>query len=292
MIPFLSLFRQNKINFTVAYCLDHLIINLHNHTKSLQKQYFCNIIVDNPLAIPILRQNHIAYDNLIWRVRGLMPEEMLLRHPFIGRIYKIKLDFLEMKYINYCNKLWLVSSKMKEFYTQKYGINDKDKLKVIPNTYMRNAYESLYNTNFREGICYSGGISKWQQTSQINTLFNFLREQNIPVECFVPSKMLIKGQAIFKNIPVHSLSPYTLLNSLAKFRAGIIIREPNIVNAVASPFKIADYLASGLKVFMTEGIGDWQNICKKYPSIFLIQSYKKIQEKPYQVLESIRYFIF
>jgi len=44
---------------------------------------------------------------------------------------------------------------------------------------------------------------------------------------------------------------------LAAADVGLLLREPCLVNRVASPVKFAEYLAAGLPVLLTEQIGDY-----------------------------------
>ncbi len=45
---------------------------------------------------------------------------------------------------------------------------------------------------------------------------------------------------------------------------GVILRKQDIVSRVSSPIKFAEYLSAGLPVILREGIGDTEQIIKKY----------------------------
>jgi hypothetical protein len=56
----------------------------------------------------------------------------------------------------------------------------------------------------------------------------------------------------------------------SKYHYCFLLRENNIVNKVASPTKYGEYLRCGVKLIMTEGIGDFSGLTKsKYFGIVL-----------------------
>jgi glycosyltransferase involved in cell wall biosynthesis len=59
-------------------------------------------------------------------------------------------------------------------------------------------------------------------------------------------------------VPHHEVPRY-----LAAGDIGLLLREPSLVNAVASPVKFAEYLAAGLPVVLTEGIGDYSDLAMR-----------------------------
>jgi len=51
-------------------------------------------------------------------------------------------------------------------------------------------------------------------------------------------------------------------NMLSAGDMGVLIRDRCLVNQVASPVKFGEYLAAGLSVLMTEGIGDFSELAR------------------------------
>jgi glycosyltransferase involved in cell wall biosynthesis len=45
---------------------------------------------------------------------------------------------------------------------------------------------------------------------------------------------------------------------------GVSLRKPDMVSRVSAPIKFAEYLSAGLPVILHEGIGDTEQIIKKY----------------------------
>jgi glycosyltransferase involved in cell wall biosynthesis len=53
---------------------------------------------------------------------------------------------------------------------------------------------------------------------------------------------------------------------------GILIRPNSITNSVASPVKFAEYLASGLQVLISDGIGDFSEFVVREKIGYLINN--------------------
>jgi len=45
---------------------------------------------------------------------------------------------------------------------------------------------------------------------------------------------------------------------------GFLLRERSLANAVAAPTKFAEYLAAGLKVLISPGVGDYSDLVEKH----------------------------
>jgi hypothetical protein len=68
-------------------------------------------------------------------------------------------------------------------------------------------------------------------------------------------RRLVRAAGI-RDAIVLTLSPEETRRTLPAFDAAFLLREPSVVNRVASPVKFAEYLHAGLPVVLTEGIGD------------------------------------
>jgi hypothetical protein len=62
---------------------------------------------------------------------------------------------------------------------------------------------------------------------------------------------------------------------------GILIREKSITNQVASPVKFAEYLACGLQVLISEGIGDFTDFVKQLNCGHVFNENLKIEPIPF-----------
>jgi glycosyltransferase involved in cell wall biosynthesis len=80
---------------------------------------------------------------------------------------------------------------------------------------------------------------------------------------------------------------HNVSNYLRSANVGILFREKSIINEVCSPVKFAEYLASGIPVILTEGIGDTAEIVKsnKVGVIINFESRKNIESAIEQLIE-------
>jgi hypothetical protein len=60
------------------------------------------------------------------------------------------------------------------------------------------------------------------------------------------------------------LAPDRVADHLAVCDYGLLLREPTITNRVASPTKFAEYLAAGLDVLISPGLGDLSDFVRRH----------------------------
>jgi hypothetical protein len=114
---------------------------------------------------------------------------------------------------------------------------------------------------------FAGGNGKWQQIDKIcefasksiekqeSSVFLFLCPLNENIQ-----ELKDKFPARVFNTLV---SPDLVHTILSKCDYGIILREQNTTNKVASPVKVAEYLFAGLKVIISPDIGDYSNLISR-----------------------------
>jgi hypothetical protein len=79
-----------------------------------------------------------------------------------------------------------------------------------------------------------------------------------------------KNQVICKKVNHNKVPEYLIAADY-----GLLIREESITNKVASPVKFAEYLACGLKVIISENLGDYSEFIEKYNCGVLFKNYLK-----------------
>lgn len=115
-------------------------------------------------------------------------------------------------------------------------------------------------------ICYAGGSAVWQRADDILRLcseitkrdprfrFLFLTYKPESLKQSFSELVADDDRAAFLSVPQTQVASY-----LSAADAGIIMRHDNVVNNVASPVKVAEYLICGLPVILTAGIGDYSS---------------------------------
>ncbi|AXV66459.1 glycosyltransferase [Pseudoalteromonas lipolytica] len=119
-------------------------------------------------------------------------------------------------------------------------------------------------------LVYSGGLSHWQRSEDIINLFSslckldcnykmlFLTNDINAAEALFNKYEILKSSYLIKKVP-HKEIPKWL--NVADY--SLVLRSKNLLNFVASPIKIAEYLACGIPVIYTSHIGDYSQLIAK-----------------------------
>ena len=112
-------------------------------------------------------------------------------------------------------------------------------------------------------IVYSGGMSAWQKIDEIIALMKKISE----VDASIRFRFLTKDVDALRQLcasaglpdsqwSAKSCKPDEVEEELSRADCGIILRDDTLVNQVASPIKVGEYLAAGLGVIASPFIGD------------------------------------
>ncbi len=121
-------------------------------------------------------------------------------------------------------------------------------------------------------ICiYSGSSAKWQNIDEIfsfaqnciSKLDNF-RFKILTYESGIFKKKISNYKELQKISKISEVSSGEVFDQLLSANFGLLLRENNIINNVSSPLKFAEYLAAGLPVVVSEGVGDTAEIINHY----------------------------
>ncbi|MFB0527092.1 MAG: glycosyltransferase [bacterium] len=222
---------------------------------------------------------------LISDLRGLVSEESLLCAKDAGflRRFLFNLRAYEFRKIEECvvkesDLIFCVSREFKEYLQEKYGANP-DKIAVVPslvdsrffffNSEIRKRKREELNIEGRIVFVYSGSTVKWQLPEETIAFFKKIKE--IIPEAFLLflANNILHAKKYFSGIDKEdylliSVSYRKVSEFLNAADIGILLRENNLVNRVASPMKFGEYLCCGLPVIITPGIGDSEEIIKEY----------------------------
>jgi hypothetical protein len=117
-------------------------------------------------------------------------------------------------------------------------------------------------------LVYSGSVSGWQSFGAIeNFLEGILPARTDCVALFLspPSPEVSRLEQRFRGRVLRRLLPQgEVARSLEAADFGIMIREPSVTNAASSPTKLAEYLAAGLPVVISPGIGDYSRFVERH----------------------------
>ncbi len=112
-------------------------------------------------------------------------------------------------------------------------------------------------------LVYSGGAAGWQSFGLIDQLIDkWLDDSRVKVLFLSPPESII--DRFISKRPKQSrrlwVKPEEVSAYLSVCDYGLLIRDQNRTNAVASPVKFAEYLAAGLKVLISPSLGDYSDL--------------------------------
>lgn len=216
----------------------------------------------------------LIYDN-----RGVFIEEQIFmgrwkRHGISEKVFKM----LEKRIIRKADHIVVVSEVFKNYLLTEYP-EFKDlsqKVSVINNktyTGQNIALGDLVKRKMENIVTcvYSGSSAKWQNMREV---FSFARNclskidnyrfKILTYESFKFSEELTAYNDLSETTEILSVDSEEVFDQLTCANFGLLLRENNIVNNVSSPLKFAEYLAAGLPIAVSEGVGDTEDIINRY----------------------------
>lgn len=270
---------DNCISFPTLPVLTVTQLNLNSNRlrRYVQKKYRSSdrvaVICRGDLAAYVgskaflnMSNCRVLYDN-----RGLACEESAMAHGDVW-IHKRNRE-MKLKALTYakqhCDLYNFVTNPMRDYMLEKYGFRENIPYTIIPTLYKAGVSdpekleEIRRSENWRESdyvITYVGSTEAWQSTAQLVDIvekasklsdkIRFMILTNGEITELSHLKVKLKDRLTVKSVK-HSLMKYYLTLT----DVGIVIRDNNIVNRVAAPTKIAEYLTNGLKILYSGEIG-------------------------------------
>ena len=201
---------------------------------------------------------------IIYWIQGSIAEESYLKHGSLVRFCILKI--FERLCLLFSDGYIYVSPYMKDTYSKSIFTKGKPYLVFPCISDLKFTGESKEPNSF----CYLGGMSKWQNFPQIVSMMNVICEKkpgsvfriatNDTEECLkVISE--VASNCLRNSISVVSLSSKIEIENFFFFcEFGFLIRDDILVNQVASPIKLAEYLSCGVTVIITPAIRSYASI--------------------------------
>jgi len=250
-------------------------------------------------AEKIARKHNLTH---IYDVRGVPAYEAKCKG---GKkiIYSFFYRYLESNAIKKADKISCISSKMGEWIYRTKGRKD---FVVIPScvseiwgnidyeTRIKNRGKFQYSED-NKVICYVGDISKWQRIPSIIDLFKNIIKKNKKFRFLFIINNTDYVKKISKKMGLSNeyfnclnCLQDEVVNYLKASDAGIIMRDNILINNVASPLKIGEYLSCGLPVILTKGIGDFSELIDKYGVGLVLDEKKDMSDQVIKYFDSIK----
>jgi glycosyltransferase involved in cell wall biosynthesis len=230
------------------------------------------------LSLKLLLRNRVRllYDN-----RGVFIDEEVYGGRWRATGTKVRLArTMEHRIITGADAIVVVSRAFRQHLLETCPapeMNIHARVAVIPNKTIlkRTAADAGWHSRLAGGTItgiYSGSAAPWQGIPDLVELFrtgcmhfSSLAFQILTYE--EPEKFLAyfrDDDRLEGRVTINRLGPQEVAAELSKAHFGILLREPHVVNRVASPLKFSEYLACGLPVMLSDGIGDTGDIVRDY----------------------------
>ena len=205
--------------------------------------------------------------------------------------------YLEKTMFHRLNKVIFVNKRMSKFFSEKYPILKNKKIIIYPILDLeKNIKEGKVEliSEDKVNFIYSGNLQKWQNIDLM--LENLKKVENENYNYIFLTGQLeelekkIKSYKI-KNYILKSVLPEELKNYYEKCDYGFLLRDNHILNEVANPTKLSEYMEYGIvPIVKFENIGDYLELGYEYLKIEKISTnlkkYKSLKNK--KILEEMK----
>lgn len=221
----------------------------------------------------VITPQSVLFNGLLFRPKqkflywfqGVVPEEIAYLY---GGLYSTVKSFLygyaEKYILKKARLIFFVSDKLRHHYRTKYGY-DKDNYIIMP-CFNKKMDESCFIASRYEKptFVYAGALVKWQCVEETIALFSKIKEM-IPEATLTiltaeqaEARKALAEQGVTAEVKYVPLPD--LLQELAQYKYGFLLRENMIINEVSTPTKINSYMAAGVIPIFTDVIGDFKRV--------------------------------
>jgi hypothetical protein len=225
-----------------------------------KKIYFHSVIeASKGFPIVFLKQTFID-------LHGVVPEEMqFVKRNLLAGIF----GFVESLVLKRAYKIISVTNSLKLAIQSKYPWLKDDVfivLPIFPASIDENSVESFVD---REGFIYAGGTQPWQNIDIIlkfsSTVKKFRGYLLVGSIDRLYSSYNKEFGEIFERWTIDSVAPREMPKYYRKVKFGFLIRDDSIVNRVACPTKLVEYIKYGVVPVMGfSDLGDFKKYGLKY----------------------------
>lgn len=282
----IKIYTYNAVNEKLPF-----VFNWHRMVRKLEE-----ILINEPNCIvccEALPSAVCAYNTvkkfgnkLIFDCHGTAPDEAYLYHPnLIGKLYASWLRLQQKKIVENSDLIITVSKK------QYNCFNTSKPYVLLP---MLPAQQFLLDKNDKAAVrkklgipsdavtfCYSGQNQKWQMSEKtieyykkiettMSNAFLLILTGNIDEFKALCKKYDVKHFTINK-VPYNEM-PYYL--DAADY--GFCLRENHIINLVASPTKVLEYLSRNIVPIITPYVGDFSEQLKKHNLCVCLDNFENV----------------
>lgn len=217
---------------------------------------------------------------VIYDARGAYAAEMQEYQLVDHTAFLEKSASLEANSIKKSDQRIAVSNALVQHWHQQYQFENGNSTFIIPctlneaflNTFpsvdklaqLRNKYDFKENDIV---LVYAGSTARWQSLEQLDEILLKLMSAQERVKMLFLAKLDLETLKVYQKFPEKIKKDWVKHNEVFDVMSmcdyGLLLRNDSITNRVAAPTKFAEYLACGLKVIISPGIGDYSAMVEK-----------------------------
>ena len=272
-----SWFRQNAVAEIIFNTINTVILGFIaflNSAKIIHAH-------DRVSAYYAIRLKTMLNLKVIYDMHGVGIEELIYKKDLKeNSVLHNQFNQMEDNIVKKADAIFCVSEKMKAYVVSKYNA-DGLKIVVTPTNVDTDVFsyseekrqQAIQKLFLRDKfvVLFMGHINKWQVNGSFAILFRTLKERIENVHFLILSDGRKVFVDIFKKLgiserdySIYSAKHEEVPNYALAGDIGVLLRDNSIVNKVAAPAKFGEYLALGIPVIVTRGIGDTEEFVKKH----------------------------
>lgn len=194
-----------------------------------------------------------GYPNILIWIQGVVPEEALLKG--YSRIRYLINSMIEWIVLKKSKFIFLCSNSMEDHYEHKYKLDLSDKSFIMPCFNEDDIDSRAFDENekYRKNtFAYVGGLQEWQCFEQTVSIYSKIEKKSKDnTILYVYTAEEEKANEILKkhnikNFKVAYKKQKELGSELNRIKYGFVLRKDIIVNEVATPTKLSNYISHGI----------------------------------------------
>ncbi len=197
---------------------------------------------------------------VVFDAHGIVPEEMIAEGK---RSIAWMMAVAERFMLRRCDVLVCVTRSMLAHFKRKYGDargREEIVLPILPHFGEFSGAEIAMASRRRsDAVIYAGGMQSWQNVDKMIAAAS--RQPQLDYTFLTGELDRFSNRLKSANIPrfrCESVTPAKVKDQYLTHQFGFVLREPDLVNAVACPTKLVEYLYWGvLPIVITPRIGDF-----------------------------------
>ena len=291
----------NIDDYLSGYVRNYLQIGIKNNLKSQEnlvksciKEYRLNFLKDWFKICKILKESDVLYVHSIFNFMRLIPFLFIIRKKriildfhgvvpeelsFMNKIFRSYVyNIVEKIAVNYSTHIIFVTKSMESYISNKYKLNNYKS--YILNIFSKNVFRTIEvsDLNLLRGkykiteedvvFIYSGNTQKWQNIDlMLSSISKIKKVNNYKFIILTGEIEIIKNKlkefslSNLNNIIIDTVSPEELGNFYSIAHYGFVLRDEHILNSVANPTKLVEYMWYGIiPIVKYDELGDYKEL--------------------------------